>query len=214
MDLHRNLIQRVNVGDALTRVAFARPDSPALVDGDRRFTYGEFAERTHRLAGALRALGIRAGDRVSFLCPNTHHLLEAYYGVLEAGAVLNPINVRLTPADIAYILNHSASVAVFCHRDFAPLLEGAREALTATRHFVAIEGGPGGLATHEYEALLAGGSPEYVEPAVREDDVAEIRTLVPGLREHRVAGAGHMIPWDNEEGFYRAFGDFLGAALD
>jgi len=49
---------------------------------------------------------------------------------------------------------------------------------------------------------------------IREEDVAEIRTLVPGLREHRVAGAGHMIPWDNEEGFYRAFGDFLGAALD
>ena len=49
---------------------------------------------------------------------------------------------------------------------------------------------------------------------IREEDVAEIRTLVPGLREHRVAGAGHMIPWDNEEGFYRAFGEFLGAALD
>lgn len=49
---------------------------------------------------------------------------------------------------------------------------------------------------------------------IREEEVAEIRTLVPGLREHRVAGAGHMIPWDNEEGFYRAFGDFLGAALD
>ncbi|SFL94073.1 alpha/beta fold hydrolase [Variovorax sp. OV329] len=49
---------------------------------------------------------------------------------------------------------------------------------------------------------------------IREEEVAEIRTLVPGLREHRVAGAGHMIPWDNEEGFYGAFGDFLGAALD
>ncbi|MDM0078523.1 alpha/beta hydrolase [Variovorax sp. J2P1-59] len=49
---------------------------------------------------------------------------------------------------------------------------------------------------------------------IREEDVAEIRTLVPGLREHRVAGAGHMIPWDNEEGFHRAFGDFLGQALD
>ncbi len=49
---------------------------------------------------------------------------------------------------------------------------------------------------------------------IREEDVAEIRTLVPGLREHRVANAGHMIPWDNEEGFYRAFGDFLGTALD
>jgi len=49
---------------------------------------------------------------------------------------------------------------------------------------------------------------------IREEDVAEIRALVPGLREHRVAGAGHMIPWDNEEGFHAAFGDFLGQALD
>jgi N-formylmaleamate deformylase len=48
---------------------------------------------------------------------------------------------------------------------------------------------------------------------IREDDVAEIRALLPGLRHVRVAGAGHMIPWDNEEGFYRAFGDFLGHAL-
>ena len=97
-------------------------DKIGVIDGERRFTYGEYAERTHRLANALRGLGVLPGDRVSFVTYNTHHLLEAYYGVLEAGAILNPINIRLTPPDIAYILNHSASRVLCFHKDFAPLV--------------------------------------------------------------------------------------------
>ena len=79
--------------------------------------------RTHRLANALVGLGVEPGDRVSFITFNTHHLLEAYYGVIEAGAVLNPINIRLAPHEIEYILGHAASKVVFFHRDFAPLIE-------------------------------------------------------------------------------------------
>jgi len=75
-----------------------------VVDGEKRFTYRQFGERTHRLANALVELGVEAGDRVSFITYNTHQLLEAYYGVLEAGAVLNPINIRLTPKEMAYIV--------------------------------------------------------------------------------------------------------------
>src|ERR1019366_1900157 len=62
-------------------------DKIAVVDGERRFTYREYAERTHRLANALVGIGVEPGDRVSFITYNTHQLLEAYYGVLEAGAV-------------------------------------------------------------------------------------------------------------------------------
>src|SRR5689334_14954815 len=91
-----------------------------VIDGDKQFTYGEFGQRTHRLANALRSLGVQKGDRVSFLTYNSHQLLEAYYGVIEAGAVLNPINIRLSPRDIATILNHSASKAIFYHKDFSP----------------------------------------------------------------------------------------------
>ena len=67
----------------------------------------------HRLANALHDLGVEPGDRVSLITYNTHHLLEAYYGVLEAGAVLNPVNIRLTPHEIAYILEHAGSKVVF-----------------------------------------------------------------------------------------------------
>lgn len=145
-----------------------------VIDGDRAFTYGQYAERTHRLANALRSLGVQRGDRISFLCYNTHHLLEAYYGVIEAGAILNPINVRLTPHDIGYILNHSGSRAVFFHRDFAPLLQEVRDSLARTGIFVVMEGEAGGMATHEYEGLLASASPEYRAPEFDENDVAEL----------------------------------------
>jgi fatty-acyl-CoA synthase len=159
------------------RAAHYFGDKVGVVDGDRRFTYREYAQRTHRLAGALATLGIGPGDRVSFLTTNTHQLLEAYYGVLEAGAVLNPINIRLTADDIAYILNHSESAAIFYHRDFTPLVSQMRPALRATRHFVRIEGPPEDPAPagdHDYEALLAAASPNPREPALAEDDVAEI----------------------------------------
>ena len=121
----------------------------------------QFGERTHRLANALVELGVEAGDRVAFITYNTHQLLEAYYGVLEAGAVLNPINIRLTPSEIAYILGHAGSKVVFFHKDFKPLVEALDRRSCRTRpRFVIMEGEPGGIATDEYEALLAGGSPD------------------------------------------------------
>jgi fatty-acyl-CoA synthase len=145
-----------------------------VIDGEQQFTYRAYAERTHRLANALRGLGIGPGDRVSFLTYNTHHLLEAYYGVLEAGAVLNPINIRLSPHEIAYILDHAGSRLVAFHRDFAPLVTEIAPKLTTRPRFVILEGEPGGIASHEYEALLAIGSPEPIEPEVDENGVAEL----------------------------------------
>lgn len=84
-----------------------------VIDGERRFTYAEFGERSRRLAAGLQTLGVHAGDVVSFLTYNTHHLLEAYYGCLQAGAVLNPINIRLRPREIADILNHAECRVLF-----------------------------------------------------------------------------------------------------
>lgn len=149
-------------------------EKTGIIDGQKRFTYGEFATRTHRLANALRMLGIRKGDRVSFLTYNTHQLLEAYFGVLESGAVLNPINIRLTPLDIAYILNHSGTKAVFYHKDFSPLVESLATSLATAPQFVVMEGEPVGSATHEYEGLLAAASAEYRRPEIDENDVAEL----------------------------------------
>ena len=145
-----------------------------VVDGDRRFTYRQFGERTHRLANVLVDLGVKPGDRVSFITYNTHQLLEAYYGVLEAGAVLNPVNIRLTPKEIGYILGHAGSKVVFFHKDFKPLLEALAADLPSRPRFVIMEGQPDGLAADEYEALLAGSSPEPRRPDIDENSVAEL----------------------------------------
>jgi fatty-acyl-CoA synthase len=149
-------------------------DVEAVIDGDSRFTYREYAERTHRLANALRGLGTKPGDRVSFISYNTHQLLEAYYGVLEAGAVLNPINIRLAPPEIGYILGHAGSKVVFYHADFQPMMEALRPQLPPDMRLVVIEGRVEGPATHEYEALLASASADYTPEPIDEDAAAEL----------------------------------------
>jgi fatty-acyl-CoA synthase len=156
------------------RAALYFGDKIGVIDGDEAFTYGRFAIRSHQLANALVELGVEAGERVSFITFNTHHLLEAYYGVIEAGAVLNPINIRLAPHEIAYILDHAASKVVFYHRDFAALVEELAPRLRARPTFVVLEGEPGGLADHEYEALLASGSTEPRHPEIDENALAEL----------------------------------------
>ena len=78
-----------------------------MVDGDERLSWAEFRERARRLAGALQAHELERGDRVAFLAPNGHELLEAHYGVPWSGAVLVAINTRLMPEEIGYILEHS-----------------------------------------------------------------------------------------------------------
>lgn len=156
------------------RAAMFFGDKVGVVDGDMELTYRAFATRTHRLANALVELGVNPGDRVSFITFNTHHLLEAYYGVIEAGAVLNPVNIRLAPHEIAYILDHAGSKAVFFHKDFAPLIEAIGPQLAIRPTFIVLDGGPGGVADHEYEALLASGSPDPLHPDIDENALAEL----------------------------------------
>jgi fatty-acyl-CoA synthase len=149
-------------------------DKVGVIDGESQFTYRTFAARTHRLANALRWLGVGNGDRVSFITFNTHHLLEAYYGVIEAGAVLNPINIRLAPHEIAYILEHARSKVVFFHHDFAPLVAGIAPSLSMHPKLVILDGEAGGIADHEYEALLASGSADPLHPEIDENAIAEL----------------------------------------
>jgi fatty-acyl-CoA synthase len=156
------------------RAAMFFGDKVGVIDGDSQFSYRAFGTRTHRLANALVELGVSAGDRVSFITFNTHHLLEAYYGVIEAGAVLNPVNIRLAPHEIAYILDHAGSKVVCFHRDFAPLLEAILPKLASRPTLVVLDGEPGGLADHEYEALLASGSPDPLHPDIDENALAEL----------------------------------------
>lgn len=146
-----------------------------VIDGEKRFTYAEFGERSRRLASALRRLGIGPGEVVSFITYNTHHLLEAYYGVLQAGAVLNPINIRLNPQEIGYILNHAESRILCFHKDFVPMIHAMRDGLQTVKQLVALEPDLGlPFSAHEYESLLRQASPLADDPQVDENDPAEL----------------------------------------
>src|SRR5215472_12862453 len=149
----------------LERSVLVYPDKVAVVHGGRRYTYREFGERVIRLASALRAAGLRKGDRVAFLCPNTPALLEAHYGVPAAGGVLVALNYRLNAEDIGYILKHSGARFLFADHEFEHLAKGAK-----VKHAVRIDdtGDPG----DPYEAFLAEGSPDPVASKLRDEDEA------------------------------------------
>ena len=133
----------------------------AVVDGDRRFTYGELAARSHRLAHALRRdLGTKPGDRVAYLCGNTVELLEAYYGVLLAGAILTPLNIRLSRTEMQEIVDDCAASVLVVHPALADV---------APTGLARIDVGP------SYEDMLAAQPDTLFAPEpFDEDDVCEL----------------------------------------
>ena len=132
----------------LHRSARVFPDRVAVVDGSRQWTYREFARRCDALRRALAALGIRRRDRVAALCANSHVMLELHHAVPAHGAVLVPINTRLAPGEISYIVEHSGAGVLLATTEFAEVARTVA-ARTGVRLVVA------GDAADEYETLLA-----------------------------------------------------------
>src|ERR1700757_4957989 len=132
----------------LTPLEFARrsrqlyPEREAVVDGDLRLSYEKFFERCDAWSAALEALGVKQGDRVAYIAPNTHAQLESFYAVPQIGAVLVPLNYRLTPDAFAYIIGHSGSKVVCAHSDYLDAIDDIRDEIPDVERFVALEGGP------------------------------------------------------------------------
>lgn len=162
----------------LTPLEFARrarrlyANREAVVDGARRFTYGEFLERCDCWSAALQAMGVRPGDRVAYIAPNTHAHLEGYYAVPQIGAVLVPINYRLIAEDFEYILNHCGAVAVCVHADYLDAVDGLRDRLASVQHFIALEGARDGWV--DYERTLAAHAPDFARVPIVETDLLTI----------------------------------------
>jgi fatty-acyl-CoA synthase len=144
----------------------------AVVDRELRLTYEQFFHRSDRWSAALQEMGVRPGDRVAYIAPNTVAQLESFYAVPQIGAVLVPINYRLTPDDFAYIINHSGATVVCAHADHLEQVDSIRSQLGGVRHFVALEGeAPGWI---DYEQRLAYARDDFVHPDIAETDLISI----------------------------------------
>jgi fatty-acyl-CoA synthase len=146
----------------------------AVVDGDLRLTYEQFFDRCDRWSAAMQALGVRQGDRVATIAPNTHAQLESFYAVPQLGAVLVPMNYRLTPDDFVYMVNHSGTAMLCVHSDYLDAIDGVRDQMPSVRHFVALEGGAGRDGWLDYEALISGTGPGFARPEIGERDLLTI----------------------------------------
>jgi fatty-acyl-CoA synthase len=162
----------------LTPLEFARRtrrlhgSREAVVDGDLRLSYEEFFDRCDRWSSALQGLGIGRDDRVATIAPNTHTQLESFYAVPQIGAVLVPVNYRLTPDDFVYIVNHSGATVVCAARDYLDAVDSVRDQMPEVTHFVSFEGARDGWL--DYEAAIAAASPDYQRPVIDERDLLTI----------------------------------------
>src|SRR5215472_5223565 len=163
---------------ALTPLEFARrarrlySGREAVVEGDLRLTYAQFFERSDRWSAALQKLGVKQGDRVAYIAPNTHAQLESFYSVLQIGATLVPINFRLTADDFAYLIQHSGSRVVCAHSDYLNAVDGIRSQIPEVEHFVALDGAREGWI--DYESTLRSSPMEFAPAKIQETDLATI----------------------------------------
>jgi fatty-acyl-CoA synthase len=156
----------LNPVDFLRRAAYMYPEKVAVVDGERRYCYRDLAERSWRLANALRSAGLGKGDRVATLLFNSPAMLEAHFGVPAAGGVLVAVNHRLASAEVGYILQHSGARYL--------LLDTGLEALAGPLELAGvtvIRCAGTGRAGDPYEEFLASASP--VRPASWLEDEEE-----------------------------------------
>jgi len=167
----------------LTPIRFLRyaceqfPDKVGVVCGDERFTYAQFAERAARLAGALVAAGAKPGDRVAFLSTNCHRLLEAYYGVLEAGCVLVPLNIRLGAPELTFVLNDAQARFLFVEPAFVPLVGSFQTSVGSIETYFLLDGQSQAnwLASGTYDDILSASPPFQCDfTQIDEDSVAEL----------------------------------------
>ena len=167
-DLDRS--RRLVLGEVLARNARREPHRTAVVFGDSSLTFAELDSRVNRLANALAERGVGHGDKVAVLMYNRLEVVESFFACQKLGACPVPVNFRLAPSELAYILEDSDSVAVLTDDQLTSLALESTADVAAVR-FVATTGEPAGGA-ESYEELLASGAPEDPAAVVDEDDLA------------------------------------------
>ncbi|HBN09665.1 MAG TPA: fatty-acid--CoA ligase, partial [Cyanobacteria bacterium UBA8530] len=156
----------------LLRAVLVRPDAAATIDGDRVRTWRQVHERVCRLSGALRGLGVKAGDRVAVLANNCDAYYEAYFAILWSGACIVPLNTRLAPAETRFQLEDAGATVIFFGEEFAAVAAELKPQLPQLRTWIGMDG-PAEPADHAVEALIADADPA-VEIERKADDLAGI----------------------------------------
>ena len=185
----------------LTPLEFARRarklygDRIGVVDGDLRLTYEEFFARCDRWSAALQAMGVKKGDRVAYIAPNTHEQLESFYAVPQIGAVLVPINYRLTADDFVYITSHSGAKVLCVHPDCVGAVDGVRDQLRGVEHFVVLGAGADGWRS--YDAEIAKAKPSFKRPEIDENDLLALNYTSGTTAKPKGVMITHRNAWMN-----------------
>src|SRR6266545_29783 len=188
----------------LTPLEFARrarklyPERVAVVDGDSRWTYAQFLDRCDRWSAVLQKLGINPGDRIAYLSPNTHAQLESFYAVPQIGAVLVPLNYRLTADDFVYLINHSGSRMICADGDYLGAIDSIRSRLPCVEHFVALTGEAENWL--DYEAMLDASSTGFARPKIHETDLLTINYTSGTTSRPKGVMITHRNAWINSIG--------------
>lgn len=128
------------------------PGQEIVYASSQRYCYATFAQRIERLAAALQAKGVRPGNTVAVMDWDSHRYLECFFAVPMMGAVLHTINIRLSPGQILYTINHAEDDVLLVHRDFLPVLDEIRNQITRPIEIIILD---------DYEDMLAAASPEF-----------------------------------------------------
>ena len=147
------------------------PEKIAVIDEEKKFTYKEFGKRTDQLATALYKTGIREGDHVAVMLPNTHYMLECFYGICQLGAAMVPLNYRLTSADLEYIIKHSDAKMLIVDEEFSGPIEEIQHNLPFDQFvIVSVKGHETSLKGVDYEEFLQQSSEIETLPQVNIDE--------------------------------------------
>jgi len=160
----------VNIGTLLTKSARTYPDNPAIIHGERYYTYAQFNERANRLANVLNNHGIKQGDNVAILQYNYPETLESIFACFKAGIGAVPINFRLHPKESAFIIDHSQARAVIISSEFNDSLTEVRKLMPNVKLIITTQGAAGELK--DYETLLNAADSSWSDVAVDPDDLA------------------------------------------
>ena len=153
------------------------PDQEIVYANRSKYTYTDLVERIHKLANALTDAGVKPGDTVAVMDWDTPRYLECFFAIPMIGAILHTVNVRLSPEQIVYTMNHAEDDVVLVHDDFLPIIEGVKDEIKTVKTWIQLTDSDGAKATTvdthgEYEALLAKADNQFDFPDFDENSVA------------------------------------------